>query len=44
MKENKQQLIEDDLKYIWHPFTQMKIYEGEEKPIIIKKGKLRIGN
>ncbi len=35
----KQQLIEDDLKYIWHPFTQMKKYEGDEKPIIIKKGK-----
>ena len=39
MKQKKQQLIEDDLKYIWHPFTQMKIYEGEEKPIVIKKGK-----
>ena len=35
----KQQLIEDDLKYIWHPFTQMKKYEGDEKPIIIKKGR-----
>ena len=39
MKKNKQQLIAEDLKYIWHPFTQMKIYEGDEKPIIIKKGK-----
>ena len=39
MKKNKQKLIEDDLKYIWHPFTQMKQYEGDEKPIIIKRGK-----
>ena len=40
MKEDlKKQLIEDDLRYIWHPFTQMKKYEGEDKPIVIKKGK-----
>ena len=37
---NKQELIENDLKYIWHPFTQMKELENEDsKPIIIKKGK-----
>lgn len=37
---NKQQLINDDLKYIWRPFTQMKSLENEEnKPIIIKNGK-----
>ncbi len=37
---NKNELIEDDLKYIWHPFTQMKSLENENnKPIIIKKGK-----
>ena len=37
MKEDlKKQLIDDDLRYIWHPFTQMKKYEGEDKPIIIK--------
>lgn len=37
---NKQQFIEDDLKYIWRPFTQMKSLEDESnKPIIIKKGK-----
>ena len=37
---NKQQFIEDDLKYIWHPFTQMKSMEDEEnKPIVITKGK-----
>ena len=36
----KQELLEDDLKYIWHPFTQMKELENEEnKPIIIKRGK-----
>ncbi len=37
---NKKQLLEDDLKYIWRPFTQMKSLEKDEnKPIIIKKGK-----
>lgn len=34
----KQDWIDDDLKYIWHPFTQMKQYEGEDKPICIVKG------
>ena len=33
-----QDWIEKDLKYIWHPFTQMKDYENEE-PIIIDRGK-----
>lgn len=32
------ELVEKDLKYIWHPFTQMKDYETEE-PIIIDRGK-----
>ena len=37
---DKKQLLEDDLKYIWRPFTQMKALEKDEnKPIIIKKGK-----
>ncbi len=37
---NKKQLLEDDLKYIWRPFTQMKSLENEDnKPIIIKRGK-----
>ncbi len=37
---NKQQFIEDDFKYIWHPFTQMKSFENEKnKPVIIKSGK-----
>jgi adenosylmethionine-8-amino-7-oxononanoate aminotransferase len=37
---DKQQLLEDDLKYIWRPFTQMKSLENDaNKPIIIKKGK-----
>lgn len=37
---NKKQLLEDDLKYIWRPFTQMKSLEKDEnKPIIIKKGR-----
>ncbi|MGL4450808.1 MAG: adenosylmethionine--8-amino-7-oxononanoate transaminase [Sarcina sp.] len=34
----KQELIEKDLKYIWHPCSQMKDYE-ELSPIIIEKGK-----
>lgn len=33
-----QELIEKDLKYIWHPYTQMKDYENDE-PIIIENGK-----
>ena len=37
---NKKQLIEDDIKYIWRPFTQMKSLENDlNKPIIIKRGK-----
>lgn len=32
------ELKKKDIKYIWHPFTQMKDYETEE-PIIIEKGK-----
>lgn len=37
---DKKQLLEDDFKYIWRPFTQMKSFENEDnKPIIIKKGK-----
>lgn len=35
---NNEDLIKKDLKYIWHPFTQMKDYETEE-PIIIERGK-----
>ena len=30
--------IEKDLKYVWHPDTQMKEYENSE-PILIEKGK-----
>jgi adenosylmethionine-8-amino-7-oxononanoate aminotransferase len=32
------ELIKKDLKYIWHPFTQMKDHENEA-PIIIDRGK-----
>lgn len=36
---NTKALVEDDIKYIWHPFTQMKEYESEEPmPPIIEKG------
>ena len=35
---SNKELIEKNLKYVWHPFTQMKQYEKEE-PIIIDKGK-----
>ena len=38
IESEKKQILEDDLKYIWHPFTQMKDYEKEEKPIVIVKG------
>jgi adenosylmethionine-8-amino-7-oxononanoate aminotransferase len=36
---NAESLIQKDLKYIWHPFTQMKDYENGEPPIIIERGK-----
>ncbi len=37
---DKKQLIDDDLKYIWRPFTQMKSLEdASNRPIIIKRGK-----
>jgi len=32
-----QELVEKDLKYVWHPDTQMKDYENDE-PIIIDRG------
>lgn len=31
--------IEKDLKYVWHPDTQMKEYEDGTEPIIIEQGK-----
>ncbi len=34
---NKQDLIEKDKKYVWHPDTQMKDFEKED-PIIIERG------
>lgn len=35
----KNQWIEKDLKYVWHPDTQHKQYEGENyKPTLIEKG------
>ncbi len=33
-----ERLREDDKKYIWHPFTQMKLWCEEEEPIIITEG------
>ncbi len=36
----KQELVENDIKFIWRPFTQMKSLENENnKPIVIKRGK-----
>lgn len=36
----KEEWIEKDLKYVWHPDTQHKQYEGENyKPTLIEKGK-----
>ncbi|MGL4741243.1 MAG: adenosylmethionine--8-amino-7-oxononanoate transaminase [Sarcina sp.] len=35
---SREELIEKDLRYIWHPCSQMKDYE-ELKPIIIERGK-----
>ena len=37
---SKEEWIEKDLKYVWHPDTQMKQYEGKDfKPVLIEKGK-----
>lgn len=38
MRCDEMNLVEEDLKYIWHPCSQMKDYQ-ELKPIIIKQGK-----
>lgn len=36
---NNSEWIEKDLKYVWHPDTQMKQYEGENyKPTLIERG------
>lgn len=35
---SKEEWIEKDLKYVWHPNTQMKQYESDFKPIIIERG------
>jgi len=38
-ESNTKALLEDDIKYIWHPFTQMKEYESEAPaPPVIAKG------
>lgn len=38
-KTETQQWIEKDLKYVWHPDTQQKQYEGENyKPTLIERG------
>lgn len=38
MDKRNRELIEKDLKYVWHPDTQMKDYENED-PVIIERGK-----
>ncbi|MBS4761021.1 MAG: adenosylmethionine--8-amino-7-oxononanoate transaminase [Clostridium sp.] len=38
--QSKENWLEKDLKYVWHPDTQMKQYEGNDfKPTLIDKGK-----
>ena len=38
--KSKDEWIEKDLKYVWHPDTQMKQYEGADfKPVLIERGK-----
>jgi adenosylmethionine-8-amino-7-oxononanoate aminotransferase len=35
MNHNKsEQLMNDDKRYIWHPFTQMRLYQSEKAPVI----------
>lgn len=33
-----QTLVDKNLEYVWHPFTQMGVYRQQD-PIIIEKGK-----
>ncbi|PWG68627.1 adenosylmethionine--8-amino-7-oxononanoate transaminase, partial [Enterobacter mori] len=35
---NNHDLVNKDLAYVWHPFTQMGVYSKTD-PIIIEKGK-----
>ncbi|MFB3926422.1 MAG: adenosylmethionine--8-amino-7-oxononanoate transaminase [Syntrophales bacterium] len=37
-EERNRELMKADIKYLWHPFTQMREY-GREKPLIIEEGK-----
>ncbi|MED5579367.1 MAG: adenosylmethionine--8-amino-7-oxononanoate transaminase [Nitrospinota bacterium] len=37
--KSKNKFIDDDLKYVWHPFTPMDEWESEDPPLIIKEGK-----
>lgn len=37
MMDEYRELEKSDLKYIWHPFTQMRSY-ASEKPVIIERG------
>ena len=37
-KKSKKQLIADDKKYIWHPFTQMLDYQTQD-PLVISHGR-----
>ena len=39
MTSKQAEFVKRDLKYIWHPFTQMKDYETNIPPKIIQKGK-----
>lgn len=36
--KSKKEIIESDIKHVWHPFTQMKEYENT-LPVVITKGK-----
>jgi adenosylmethionine-8-amino-7-oxononanoate aminotransferase len=38
IEQRNKRLEVEDIKYIWHPFTQMQEYE-KEQPLIIEKGK-----
>ncbi len=36
-REREQSWVEKDLRYLWHPFTQMKAYARED-PVVIERG------
>ena len=39
LKPRTKRLVDDDRRFLWHPFTQMASWMEEEPPLVIEKGK-----